>query len=124
MFMENARAYFERLASLGPELAQENLEDATGTWEFVLEGDGTWSIHVDRGRLSVSEGPTPNPTARFRMAESEFVRLARGEGHENVITSVLRGALKVEGDIRFAQRIQTLLPMTIDTQTQEKRASA
>ena len=39
------------------------------------------------------------------------MRLARGDGHENIMTALLRGAVhELHGDISFAQKVQALLP--------------
>jgi hypothetical protein len=56
------------------------------------------------------------PTTRLRLGENELVRLARGDRHENLFTGVVRGAIVVEGNVSFAQRLQTLLPLP-DEQT-------
>jgi hypothetical protein len=108
MLFDNPRACFQALAARGHD---PYLAGTTGTWEFDLEGDGTWSIEVDDGRLSVTEGSTGRPTTRFRLHAADFVRLANGAEHENLLTSVLRGAMQVDGDIRFASRLQAVLPM-------------
>jgi hypothetical protein len=39
------------------------------------------------------------------------VRLARGDRHENLFTGVIRGAIAVEGDLAFAQRLPAILPL-------------
>jgi hypothetical protein len=105
------RDYFEAIRGLGHE---PGLADAVGTWEIDVEGEGSWAVRVDHGKLSVEAlngARRSDATVRVRMAAPDFVRLARGEAHENVITAVLRGAIHVEGDIRFAQKIQNILPL-------------
>ena len=89
-----------------------------GTWEFDIADVGTWTVAVNHGALSVNDdtqtrtadGPRA-PTARFRMGEDELVRLARGDRHENLFTGVIRGAIVVEGELAFAQRLDTILPL-------------
>ena len=39
------------------------------------------------------------------------MRLARGDRHENLFTGVIRGAIVIEGELAFAQRLQTILPL-------------
>ncbi len=98
--------------------ADPQLGNASGTWEFDIEGAGVWTVTVDRGVLRVEEGQQPLPgeaatqhKARLRMREDEFLRLARGDGHENLFMGLLRGAIVIEGDLAFAQRLQAIFPV-------------
>jgi hypothetical protein len=115
MPIDSARAFFEAVAARGQE---PRLADAVGTWEFDVDGVGTWSIAVDHGALRVAEGATAkggtSPATRLRLREDELLRLANGEGHENVFTAVLRGAASVEGDLAFGNRMRVILPMPDD----------
>jgi len=107
--ISTAREYFDALRTVAP---ISRLRDAEGTWEFEIDGAGSWAVRVDHGRLEVVDGVVPDPTARFRFTEPEFVRLATGEGHENLITAAIRGAmLDFDGDIRFAQKAQCFIPL-------------
>ena len=89
-----------------------------GAWEFHIEEVGTWTVAVDHGALRVTDNtPTRTvdgaraPTTRLRLGEDELLRLARGNRHENLFTGVIRGAIVVEGELSFAQRLQTILPL-------------
>jgi hypothetical protein len=113
--MDGARTFFATLASRGHE---PRLGDATGTWEFDIEGTGVWTVTVDRGALRVAEGQQalpveagPQRKTRLRMREDELVRLARGDGHENLFMGLIRGAIVIEGELEFAQRLQAILPV-------------
>jgi hypothetical protein len=115
MPIDSARAFFEALAARGRE---PRLADASGTWEFDIEGAGLWTVTVDRGALRVNKGRqslpveagTPDKT-RLRMAEDELLRLVRGDGHENIFMGLIRGAIVIEGELAFAQRLQAILPV-------------
>jgi hypothetical protein len=112
MHIENANQFFEALAARGRE---PRLGNATGTWEFDVDGAGTWTIKADEGTLSVTRGrPAENPTARLELSEAELVRLAGGESHENPLTGLLRGAVHVTGDLAFAQRLLSFMPLPAD----------
>ena len=118
----NARTCFEALARRGHE---PSLADAVGTWEFAIEGVGTWTVAVDHGALSVTDDTRTRtadgaraPTTRLRLREDELVRLARGDRHENLFTGVIRGAIVVEGEVAFAQRLQTILPLPDEQRAQ------
>jgi len=114
--LDSARAFFEALAARSHE---PRLADAVGTWEFNIDDSGMWTISVDHGALSVTDGAPSPPAegiteskARFRMREAELLRLVRGDGHENLFLGVIRGAIMVEGELAFAQRLQVILPWT------------
>jgi hypothetical protein len=114
MTIDSARGFFEALAARG---SDARLTDAVGTWQFDVDGRGTWTVEVDRGALRVSEGPPKGhggapATTRVRLDEGELLRLARGDGHENLLMGLIRGALAVEGDLAFGQRLQSILPIT------------
>jgi hypothetical protein len=112
MQIDNASQFFGALASRGRE---PRLDDATGTWQFDVDGVGTWTVKVDRGALTVVNGqPTETPTAHLELSEAELVRLANGESHENPLTALLRGVIHVGGAIPFAQRLFAILPMPDD----------
>jgi putative sterol carrier protein len=112
MQIENAREFFGTLAAHSHE---PRLVNASGSWQFDVDGAGTWTVKVDKGSLTVAEGTAPEgPTARLSMSEAELVRLADGEGHENPLSAMLRGAIHVYGDLAFAQRLLAIMPVPDD----------
>jgi hypothetical protein len=112
MQIENATQFFGALAARGRE---PRLGSTTGTWQFDVDGVGTWTVKVDQGSVNVASGQSAEtPTAQVKMSEAELVHLANGENHENPITGLLRGAIQIAGDIPFAQRLFTILPMPDD----------
>jgi hypothetical protein len=109
MQIDSPRAYFEAIAA---RKAEPRLHNAVGSWEIDIDGAGSWTIHVDHGALRVTEGFDPAPTVRARFDQAEFMRLARGDDHENLVTAMLRGeVLGYRGDIAFAQKLQAILPL-------------
>jgi SCP-2 sterol transfer family len=112
MHVDNASQFFGALAARGRE---PRLADSTGTWQFDVDGVGTWTVKVDRGALTVVNGePSESPTAHLELSEAELVRLANGDAHENPLTGLLRGVIRVDGEIPFAQRLFAILPMPED----------
>jgi putative sterol carrier protein len=112
MQIENANQFFGALAARGRE---PRLGNASGTWQFDVDGAGTWTVKVDNGSLSVAAGQPPDPpTARLMMSEAELVRLADGDAHENPLTGLMRGAVHVTGDLGFAQRLLSIMPLPED----------
>jgi len=65
---------------------------------------------TDNTRTRTADGARA-PTTRLRLGEDELVRLARGDRHENLFTGLIRGAIVIEGELAFAQRLQTILPL-------------
>ena len=115
MAINSARAFFEAVAARGRE---PRLADAAGTWEFDVEGVGIWTVAVDGGALHVTEGQPSSPgeagrtrKTRLRLREDELLRLVHGDGHENLFMGLIRGALAVEGELAFAQRLQAIFPV-------------
>jgi len=112
MQIDNAGQFFGALAARGRE---PRLGNTTGTWQFDVDGAGTWTVKVDQGSLSVAQGEAPeSPTARLELSEAELVRLANGEAHENPLTGLLRGVIHVGGDLAFAQKLFAILPAPDD----------
>ncbi len=115
MQIDSPMAYFQAIAARATEPC---LHGAVGCWEIDVDGAGSWTIHVDHGALRVVDGPDAAPTARMRVDEREFLRLARGEDHENLFTAGLRGEiLDYEGDLTFAQKLASILPLPTDQGT-------
>jgi hypothetical protein len=120
MQIRDAREYFEALKARDRE---PRLRNVVGTWQIDVDKVGTWSIEVDRGVLRVTEGSSSAPKARLRFEEPAFVRLANGEGHENLITALLRNAIAgFEGDVAFAQKLQALLPLPEESPSPKQAA--
>ncbi len=114
MQIDSARDFFAALAARGRE---PRLANASGSWGFDIEGVGKWTLESDKGALRVTEGAPPanlpggQATTRLRMKEDELLRLLRGEGHENLQMGLIRGAVTVEGNLAFGQKLQAILPL-------------
>lgn len=110
MRIDSARAYFEALAARGRE---SGLADAVGTWQFEIEGAGTWTVTADHGAVLVAEGAPANgsPRTKLHMSEDELLRLVRGDDHENLFMALLRGELEIEGELAFAHALHAILPV-------------
>jgi hypothetical protein len=108
MELTKANQYFDVLAARGRD---SRLAEAVGTVQFDVDGVGIWSVVVDHGTIKVKPGPIEEPTLRLQISEEEFVRLARADSKENLLTALLRGAVKAHGDLRFGQKMQAILPL-------------
>jgi hypothetical protein len=116
MPITNAREFFGTLASRGHD---PRLADATGSWQFDVDGAGSWRVRVDHGAFDVKEGQgTDTPTTRIQLSDKELIRLANGEGGENLLTAILRGSIRVDGQLRFAHRLWPIIPFPEDWRIQ------
>jgi hypothetical protein len=112
MHIDNANQFFGALAARGRE---PRLGNASGTWQFDVDGAGTWTVKADNGSLTVASGPAAEgATACLNMSEAELLRLADSDTHENPLTGLLRGAIHLDGDLGFAQRLLAIMPLPED----------
>ena len=113
MQIENANQFFEALAARGRE---PRLGNATGTWEFDVDGAGTWTVKADEGTLSVTRGrPAESPTARLELSEAELVRLAAATTRTRTPSPVCCAAPSTSpGSLGFAQRLLSFMPLPAD----------
>lgn len=99
--------FFDGLAERGHEPL---LEKATGTVRFDLEEGkktGRWLIAVDKGDLAVSR---QNLRADCVVSADKALFDEIASGETNVMAALLRGALRVEGDIQLLALFQRLFP--------------
>ena len=112
MGITRAHEFFDLLAI---HTRDRHFPDVSGTLQFDVEGAGTWSLVVDGGVMTVAHGPSATPpTTCVQLSEQELVRLAGNEKHENLITALLRGTLRIQGDIGFGHEMQAFLPIPAD----------
>jgi putative sterol carrier protein len=80
--------------------------DFDASYVFVIEGAGTWTVKVDGGKVSVSEGDTGGECT-FKTSEKTFTRII--DGDQNPLTAYMTGKLKVSGDVGAAMKLKDLL---------------
>jgi len=72
---------------------------------FDIEGAGKWTVSVDDGRVSVTEGGE-DADAVISTSEETFEKIVSGE--QNPTSAYMTGKLKVKGDMGAAMRLQKL----------------
>ncbi|HEX6873660.1 MAG TPA: SCP2 sterol-binding domain-containing protein [Micromonosporaceae bacterium] len=100
--------FFTALTERGPEPA---LAMSSGTVRFDLDRDGHtrhWLVRVDRGVVSASEADQP-ADAEVHTDESVFERLITGR--TSPLTTVLRGAATIEGEVGLLVRLLRVFPI-------------
>jgi putative sterol carrier protein len=77
----------------------------TNSYLFDIEGAGRWTVKVDDGKVSVSEGGE-DADAVISTSEATFEKIVSGE--QNPTSAYMTGKLKVKGDMGAAMKLQKL----------------
>lgn len=96
-----------------PELFRPDKAAGTdGTIQFRITGgpddrpNDTYEIVVDDGTCVVSDTPGENYDVSLMMAPPEFTKMVTGRGNPTML--VMRGKIKVKGDIALAAKFPSL----------------
>jgi 3-hydroxyacyl-CoA dehydrogenase/3a,7a,12a-trihydroxy-5b-cholest-24-enoyl-CoA hydratase len=93
------KALQERLAK-APELAAE----VAALVQFKLTApEGAWAVDLRSAPGSVTQGTQAGATVTFTLADEDLLALAKGS--EAARELYMRGRLRVDGDVRLAQRL-------------------
>jgi putative sterol carrier protein len=99
---QGAREFFETLES---RMDASRTAGMRNSYVFDIEGAGTWTVNVDDGKVTVSEGVS-DADCTITTSEETFQRIAAGE--KSPTTAYMTGKLKVKGDIGAAMKLQKL----------------
>lgn len=99
---DNASEFFD---TLDTRLDLSRLEGQTLSYRFEIAGAGSWTVAVDDGALTVTEGDAVAETV-LRMKEETFLRLLRGE--QSPAAAFMMGRIKIEGDMGQALKLKEL----------------
>jgi putative sterol carrier protein len=100
--MSDVSEFFEALPS---RVDPSRTAGMSNTYVFDVEGAGTWTVQVDDGKVSVSEGDQGGDVT-ISASQETFERIVRGE--QNPTTAYMTGKLKVKGDMGAAMKLQKL----------------
>jgi putative sterol carrier protein len=101
--MASAREFFETLESRVDESRTAGMNN---TYLFDIDGAGQWTVTLDDGKVSVSEGATGDADCTITASEQNFERIVAGE--LNPTSAYMTGKLKVKGDMGAALKLQKL----------------
>jgi putative sterol carrier protein len=97
-----AQEFFEQL----PERADPaKTAGMSNTYVFDVEGVGQWTVAVEDGAVSVTEG-VADADCTISATEETLVKIAKGEA--NPTTAYMSGKLRIEGDMGAALKLQKL----------------
>lgn len=75
------------------------------TYVFDVDGVGQWTVAVDDGKVTVSEG-AGEADCTISASEETLVKIVAGEA--NPTTAYMTGKLKISGDMGAALKLQKL----------------
>jgi putative sterol carrier protein len=96
------REFFESLESRADASKTAGM---TNSYLFDIEGAGKWTVNVNDGKVSVTEGGE-NADAIITTSEDTFEKIVSGE--QNPTSAYMTGKLKVKGDMGAAMKLQKL----------------
>jgi putative sterol carrier protein len=77
----------------------------TNSYLFDIEGAGKWTVRVEDGKVSVSEGGE-DADAVISTSGETFEKIISGD--QNPTSAYMTGKLKVRGDMGAAMKLQKL----------------
>ena len=101
--MASSREFFETLES---RVDQSRTAGMNNTYVFDIEGAGQWTVTLEDGKVSVTEGATGEPDCTITSSQQNFERIVAGD--LNPTSAYMTGKLKVKGDMGAAMRLQKL----------------
>ena len=101
--MADVREFFEGLES---RVDPSRTAGINNTYVFDIAGAGQWTVAVDDGRVSVTDGAAPDADCTITSSEENFERIVAGE--LNPTSAYMTGKLKVKGNMGAAMKLQKL----------------
>jgi len=95
----------EFFASLPERVDASKVAGMQNTFVFDVQDVGQWTVSVDDGVVSVTEG-VGEADCTISASEETLVKIAKGEA--NPTTAYMTGKLKIQGDMGAALKLQKL----------------
>ena len=116
---EDIPDFFAFLAAFGneDEEMQEEVEDWSGRIQFHVAGVGDFWLGIDGDAFQAHRGVTDAPTVSLSMSGEDAVGIFAGQ--LDPAEAVGSGALRIEGDVTAALRLQGLVEIAMDHLLQE-----
>jgi putative sterol carrier protein len=98
----SAREFFEQLPN---RVVPEKTAGMNNSYVFAIDGEGTWTVRVANGAVTVEEGDTGGDCT-IATSSATFDRIVAGD--QNPTAAYMTGKLKVKGDMGAAMKLQKL----------------
>ena len=95
----------EFFASLPERVDASKIAGMQNTFVFDVQDVGQWTVSVDDGSVSVTEGVS-EADCTISASEETLVKISKGEA--NPTTAYMTGKLKIQGDMGAALKLQKL----------------
>jgi putative sterol carrier protein len=99
---QTVREFFDTLPSRADPAKTAGMRNS---YVFDIDGEGAWTVRVDDGVVSVTEG-AEQADATISASADTFERIVRGE--QNPTTAYMTGKLKIKGDMGAVMKLQKL----------------
>jgi putative sterol carrier protein len=107
-------AYLTLFCEMGNEI--EDLQDEVEEWNrrivFNMDGLGTHWIVIENGRFSTGEGALDNADVTLTLSAIDAALIFAGD--KDAKAAYMSGALKVDGDLPDAVKVQTLIEIVAE----------
>jgi putative sterol carrier protein len=100
--MATVREFFEKLPTA---VDASRTAGMRNSYVFDVKGVGAWTVRVDDGSVTVSEG-AEEADCTISANEETLTRIVNGE--QNPTTAYMTGKLKIAGDVGAALKLQKL----------------
>lgn len=101
---QDAAAVF---AALPGRLDPARVGSTRGVLVFTIRDAGTWTVHLDQGRATVSDGDDAAADVRVTTDESHWLAIA--EGRATARRLFMQGKVRVQGRLQLAVQLDKLL---------------
>lgn len=95
----------EFFANLPSQVDPGRTAGMSNTYVFEIDGAGTWTVDVDDGTITVTEG-AGEADCTISASADNFAKIVAGE--QNPTTAYMSGKLKIKGDMGAAMKLQKL----------------
>ena len=99
---ESVQEFFQNLESRADASKTAGMNNS---FLFDIDGAGQWTVRVDDGKVSVSEG-AGDADATIQASQEIFEKIVAGE--QNPTSAYMTGKLKIKGDMGAAMKLQKL----------------
>ena len=100
---QSAREFFETLEQRADASKTAGMNNS---YVFDVDGAGAWTVRVQDGAVTVTEGAEEGVDCTISASEETFAAITAGE--QNPTTAYMTGKLKIKGDMGAAMKLQKL----------------